>query len=275
MKILHATSCSATLNLPQLAVSSSWSILSHHHHACNLLADDGTLVALVSEAPGNGPFHIVAPQARFDGLAPRQSIKWRARQIELAHFAVDLQMVQRWNPQLPPLHPPITSAQLTPYRALATMRSTLYSGSPSVTTRAQQGIQRLCQGVMQADNEMLQQGTIALAGLGPGLTPAGDDFLVGFLMALTKEGNGQEKLSRACRLIANYAAATTTQLSARWLECAGEGHFGEEWHQLVRAINSGIDGQIAQAMTRILNTGATSGADALCGFFVGLDVRQN
>jgi uncharacterized protein YukE len=266
-----ATTYSQTLDLPRLATRPSWSILSSHRHACNLLADDGTLVALVSEVHGNGPFHLVVPQARFETIAPATTVKWRAGQIELPHLTIDLHTARPWHPQLPHLTNPVTKAPLSPYKTVAIMRSPLYRGSAVVTNRAQQGIHGLRQGIAQGDDELLRQGVTALAGLGPGLTPAGDDFLIGLLVALTLGSSGERKLEEYRATIATAAAQATTQLSATWLRHAAQGHFGEQWHKLVHALNRGLGPQIGQRVTTILKTGATSGADAFCGFLVGLE----
>jgi uncharacterized protein YukE len=95
--------------------------------------------------------------------------------------------------------------------------------------------------------------------------------LIGLLVALTLGSSGERKLEEYRATIATAAAQATTQLSATWLRHAAQGHFGEQWHKLVHALNRGLGPQIGQRVTTILKTGATSGADAFCGFLVGLE----
>lgn len=274
MSNLHATAFSTTLPLPQLAAQPSWSILSSHHHACNLLAGDGTIIALVDEMHGNGPFHIVVPHARFDRSALDAFVRWQEGQITLADRTIDLRMARPWNPRPPFLLRLPTQVQLKPYRVQVTLRSSLYSGPTAITTRAQQGIVYMRQGVLKSDTQLLHQGVEALAGLGPGLTPAGDDFLLGFMVALSVNRNNPPGLHQQRALIAQSAAKATTPLSATWLHHAGQGHVGMRWHELVHALNNETEVQIGQTIKSIINTGATSGADALCGFLVGIEIQH-
>lgn len=184
--------------------------------------------------------------------------------IELAHATI-------WPPQLPFLQIPLDVAQLSlhEYSSFSALRS----GPAAQITRAQQGIATLKRGIQARKLADVTAGVMALAGLGPGLTPAGDDFLVGLLAALhatAQVGQGQDQ-QRLCQLIATTAATQTTRLSAAWLQHAGAGHFSQRWHDLILALNGGISAQVRQAVTQIKATGATSGGDGLFGFVTGLD----
>jgi hypothetical protein len=100
----------------------------------------------------------------------------------------------------------------------------------------------------------------ALIGLGPGLTPSGDDFLMGALAALAAVG--QANIGAALGRAVVVAAGRTSPLSASLLRAAAAGHVGENLHTMVAAIVAGdADGAI-DAATRI---GHTSGWDALAG----------
>ncbi|MEZ4733147.1 MAG: DUF2877 domain-containing protein [Caldilineaceae bacterium] len=153
--------------------------------------------------------------------------------------------------------------------------SALQSGSVALRERAQGGIDALRAGYQHDDEVKIRDGVTRLAGLGPGLTPAGDDFLVGLLAALHGYRRPmQEDQTRFCQRIAQTAAPLTTQLSAHWLHHAGQGDFGEAWHQLIIALNSGATDAITTAAHRILTTGATSGVDAMNGFLFGISLLQ-
>lgn len=271
MAIFAALSYSRTLPLIRLATAPEWAILSSHRHACNLYAADGTLVALVSEVHGNGPFHIVVPGARFDDFTPATPVKWQNQQIQFSNMTVTLQTAAPWSPQLARCTQSASHNFPNALARLATIRSLLYCGSTALTSCAQRGIQWMRQGVFQQNRALILQGTTLLAGLGPGLTPAGDDFLVGLLAAMwtgCKEGHALWQQS-VCAEIAATAATQTTRLSGAWLTCAGRGDFGVQWHALIDALNSHDSRAVHHAGQTILNTGATSGADALCGFLVG------
>ena len=135
--------------------------------------------------------------------------------------------------------------------------------------RVRPAVESLLAALQAGDREGVAQGTGALAGLGPGLTPAGDDLLVGLMAGLHMWnrpllGSGWSA-EEACRAIAETAAPRTTTLSAAWLRAAAGGEFAEPWHQLAAALGGQSRNELQVAVDRILREGATSGADALAG----------
>jgi hypothetical protein len=104
-----------------------------------------------------------------------------------------------------------------------------------------------------------------LAGLGVGLTPAGDDFIMGAMYA-TWIIHPLNVASVIAEEITKTAAALTTSLSAAWLRSAGRGEAGILWHQFFDALIAFEPSQIQAVIDKILAVGETSGADALMGF---------
>jgi Protein of unknown function (DUF2877) len=104
-----------------------------------------------------------------------------------------------------------------------------------------------------------------LIGLGPGLTPSGDDFLVGALAAL--DALGQTNIRAVLGRAVVAAADRTSPLSASLLRAAAAGHVSENLHTMVAAlVTSDADAAIAAAA----RFGHTSGFDALAGAVVTL-----
>jgi hypothetical protein len=103
-------------------------------------------------------------------------------------------------------------------------------------------------------------------GRGPGLTPAGDDVLVGILAVLTAPAAAADWQPVGARLRAALAPAlpTTTQISRALLDQASRGHVSRPVWELTRALLSG-GAPSAQAQTDVLSTGATSGGDTCAG----------
>jgi len=258
--------------LPHLAGRTAWSILSHHHHACNLLTDDGTLVALVSEVHGNGPFHIVVPGARFDTITTVSPVVWHASLLHIGPYTIALREARPWHPRVAKITIFEPTDFLLAHLSSLQSASPLYTGLPALVERAQHGMDQLQSGLIPHNEQFIDEGTKQLAGLGPGLTPAGDDFLVGLLAALTVWPARWSATAAIRQQIATCAQSRTTRLSGAWLTHAGVGHFGEGWHQLVAAFNGGVATSIIDSVTAMAMTGATSGIDALCGFHFGLQL---
>lgn len=249
------------------------SILTTHPHAWNLCTATGQLIALIDPQYDNGPFHIVVPPRFLWRLPTNTAVQYENGILSLHNIALAIDKAAPWHPHLPLL-------QITPADALfwlhenkSTKASGLCTGPTAQVARAQSGISALARGITTGDVACIHAGVEALAGLGPGLTPAGDDFLVGVLAALhaTAEQGATPVAQRQLALaIATIAAPRTTRLSAAWLTHGGRGHFGERWHHLIMALNRLDAGAIKQAVTKIEAIGATSGTDGLDGFVTAL-----
>ncbi|MCE7984121.1 MAG: DUF2877 domain-containing protein [Caldilinea sp. CFX5] len=277
--IVYASSVSSSLLSTLPSGDLPLFCLSRHDHACNFQSADGLLIALVTAEQGNGPFHIVLPHRLPPLLTNKGDLQthWRPGVLFIGPQQISLQQAAIWQPDLPALDKLSVNALLSLHEELNRQPpSPLHSSSTAFYARAQQGIAALQAGLTQGDNAKIQAGARYLAGLGPGLTPAGDDFLVGLLAAMVAcRLPLREAPTTLCLLIAQTAAAQTTQLSARWLACAGQGHFGEAWHHLITALNSNASATITTAAHRILTTGATSGVDAMSGFLFGLRLLED
>lgn len=224
--------------------------------------------------------------------------------LQAGAITLDLSTFTRWQPHLPPLASAPTNALAILYQryqqcghpALGFVKlahddqattATHPRLIPSLTDptaqlfyqRAQQATESLLRGLCESSTALIADGARLLAGLGPGLTPAGDDFLVGVLAAFYAVSphaveNQWATWQAYPRVIANAARGRTTQLSAAWLTHAAAGAFGEAWHNLIEAMNAQHQQAIIRCADRLLATGATSGADAMGGFLWGLAVLE-
>jgi hypothetical protein len=103
-----------------------------------------------------------------------------------------------------------------------------------------------------------------LIGLGPGLTPSGDDALAGALIALHAFGRADLARSLAEHL-RPFAAGGTGFISRAHLECAGRGEGAAVLHDALVATMSGDVAALDRAATAVGRLGHTSGWDALAG----------
>jgi len=134
-----------------------------------------------------------------------------------------------------------------------------------VLNRARRGAEALVRGLLAGSPDERSAGAKLLAGLGGGLTPAGDDFIVGVLLAAWAGlyGEGQEQSGTA---IAETGAPLTTTLSAAYLRAAAKGECMAHWHALFEALGREEAEATREAIRALLSIGHTSGADALAGF---------
>lgn len=106
--------------------------------------------------------------------------------------------------------------------------------------------------------------TEKLCGLGSGLTPSGDDFLSGILIALNFL-NEVELKDCLWRQIEDCARHHTTPISLAHLSAAAQGLEGATIHHVMSAIANGSDEQISRAVNDLPLVGQSSGWDIMAG----------
>lgn len=289
MTVEHTPACSfsAAITAHLAPDPAPWCVLSSHRRACNLINQHGDLLALVTPTHGNGPFHVVTPLATLPELSPHTVVHVGAMMVQLPTFRIDLRRTPSWSPQLACLHTREQTVEglycccHTLCEVISDQPSPLVAsgpGAPSavLATVAQPALVSLQTGLIAGDLAQIAHGARRLAGLGPGLTPAGDDFLVGWMAALWLAGEVVRLAPEpVCAAIGEIAAPRTTRLSAAWLTHAATGRFGEAWHTLAASLADGSSHTIKSGLLRIRNTGATSGRDALAGFQHALASLRN
>ena len=107
-----------------------------------------------------------------------------------------------------------------------------------------------------------------LVGLGPGLTPSGDDFLVGALAALDAIGAGEAHGALAAA-VASAAPGATSALSACLLRAAAAAHVGENLYGAVAAL---LTGDVDAAVAALAHIGHSSGWDMMAGIATVLEI---
>jgi len=115
------------------------------------------------------------------------------------------------------------------------------------------------------DGESVTRAACALAGLGPGLTPAGDDYLAGVLMGMRASPTGTA-WRLAAPVILNAVARRTTTLSIALLAAAFRGEAARPWHALVWALANGDAANVLRAAASVRRLGQSSGTWSLAGF---------
>jgi hypothetical protein len=109
-----------------------------------------------------------------------------------------------------------------------------------------------------------------LVGLGPGLTPSGDDVLGGLLVALALVGRIGLR-DRLWRALHGAVAERTTEISRAHLAAAAEGQGGAQLHSALSAIMRGASAGVEGACAALGGVGHTSGWDALAGGLLVLE----
>ena len=109
-----------------------------------------------------------------------------------------------------------------------------------------------------------------LVGLGPGLTPSGDDFLGGMMIALAVLGADVPRRA-LWSAVHWYAADATNPISLAHMRAAADGVGSEGVHRAIAEIAAGNDGNMDEAIAAAERIGHSSGWDILTGIVITFD----
>ena len=250
---------------------------------------DRHIIAVVGTELLNGPLNLVVSLpsgATLIDVPVGATVETRGRVLEIdGGWHIDATRTRLWDARLTPI---VGTAELD--RWLLSVQAVLDADAPRGSLarvegrprRAAEAMALLATGLRKGDGPAVSNAAQDLAGLGPGLTPSGDDVLAGTLLAvaLLKPAH-----AHGCR--ENIMASTrgrTTRISEAYLEAAAAGEAGEAWHQLLAMLRRDERTTVADAageattpspaggadlraaVHRVLAFGETSGADMLAGF---------
>ena len=119
-------------------------------------------------------------------------------------------------------------------------------------------------GVRHAADEGLFDFVDRLVGLGPGLTPSGDDFLAGAMIAARAIGEGDVSAELWAR-IHSPAKRSTNAISIAYLEAAAQGWGNAALHDLLSALLRNDTLALRVSLHALDRIGHTSGWDAAAG----------
>ncbi len=239
-------------------------VLAVFDHACDLVSPDGEVAALVSPAVGDGPLNIVV--AGLDRaralIRPGMAIRREGTRLHVGPLTVELNGATPWNPR--PDWATLRRARPRIVAHLPMLRTLIPDLDKRMGLPTDQATHLLHYGPQAED-------LLRLAGRGQGLTPAGDDFLMGWMLRTWLDRSDAAKV---CSRLAEAAAPHTTTLSAAMLRAAARGECNTGWHTLLFTLAEGRAEDLAPAVERVLTHGHTSGADTLAGFLAPRPGRE-
>jgi hypothetical protein len=234
---------------------------------------DGSIVALVAEELLNGPLNVVLAAGTdppFDRLTAGSAVTASAEAIHIEGWpSIAIGNAARWDPHI------------TAWTAAQMARVIMHLAILTEAVTAETAMDHLAYPRMQAALAALRSGlgtrspTVVaaaagdLAGLGGGLTPSGDDVLVGGLVALAALPDRRTDGLRD--IIRDAAAGRTTRISEAYLQAAARGEASEAWQRLLAALAGHLPDDVRGTAQKVRAFGETSGADVLTGFLLTLD----
>lgn len=287
--VLTASSISSAL-LPLLpAGPRTITVHSAFDRALNIALGHGLLLTLAPQGAGNLPGGVLLSEKDWSALIARSpkpgdrvQLSRLAIQLPAQEMSIDLSAAQLWNPT-PSLG---CLASLKEVRSRLAAAARLFSlgwdvrrgdtapqgatepiGRVGFGTLLDARLSSLMGSLVAAERLGISRATEELVGFGPGLTPSGDDSLVGVLLVLRLLAAH----SPPARVIADKLggaiagqAHRTTAVGESYLRYAAMGAFAEVPTAFAQGLLS-AGGDWQQAAERLRCLGATSGADLARG----------
>jgi len=174
------------------------------------------------------------------------------------------QMIPQMSPQMSPM-----------ISSFADGNTQAISNADPLLAKARNSILNLATACFNFDMTEVTRRGRELVGLGPGLTPSGDDFLGGLLFAAHSLKTAYPQHfnweGEPVTDLLDWASTQTHPISHAILRDHAFGHGSEPLHEVVASLLNGRDlGHTMEGAKRLLGIGDTSGWDILAGMLTGL-----
>lgn len=245
---------------------------------------DGDLYALAAVKTDNAPNTIRVDSECFDDsvIKTNDRVVTAGNYLKLGHeLVVSLERATRWQSVGPgaPYHPDALGANLKTARACleehgvaggmkAAASGTAFSAAMSLMLG--NASERLIDDLARKDVSAALDRAGDLIGLGIGLTPSGDDFLVGLLAVLSTEESLPFK--DFCAGVRDRACGATNAISYMAIKKAAAGQVRETIARLLQLFRSERKTELTTAIRDVLMIGATSGTDIAWGIIRGFEL---
>jgi len=256
------------------------------------------LLTVVSSKGGDLPQGIrvdIPVNFSFENILVGESASCRRNSLRIGLLAIELRRAYYWKCNLPALkvdlaNPDVVAAWKSAWQALNQRQVRLNADIiahnlfyPDDKTRlglagrVGEAMRRLINATVR--NDILAASSVhGLIGLGTGLTPAGDDLLVGYLGGLwSTVRNDSERLQFASDLgkTISQHSHLTNDISRTYLHYAAQGQISSHLAHLAEAISIGENSdRLLDIVETAMQVGHTSGMDAVTGLLVGLAARE-
>ena len=250
-------------------------LLNIFEHSCNLVNQNGAIMTMATRFIPLTPFALQIESVDFHGLKVADGVRVVGSELYLGQWRIQTANARVWNPvpdwasvrhavtTNPDLLTLLNRQVLTICPSGSLLELYCTPASSAVLQQTALGAAKLVNGVRTHTLDQAIDGARQLAGLGQGLTPSGDDFIIGVMLAAWAGLYGATA-EDFCAPLANAAAPRTTALSGAFLHAAARGEAMSPWHMLFAAL--ACPDAFAAALRTVLEVGHTSGADALAGF---------
>lgn len=261
----------------QSCESFAYRLHSRFSHAINWMNAEGEMVTFLSEDLPNGPNTLIVDIESFDDWALNESVMFTksSQGLSLSNTNINLMIqedVQIWHAELPRLSKVNGDAILAIHLFLSLNNGDLQEIEKKIYHQLDDNHRALCQAIQAKNYDDVILCIQRNIGLGLGLTPSGDDRLVGFLLGCYIQSRRNIDLLEAIQKAIAISHDRTNDISYAMLKCAAEGRFNEWLMMLSEVICHHDSKALDDAIQNVFSIGSRSGGDMLKGFVLSLEL---
>jgi Protein of unknown function (DUF2877) len=202
---------------------------------------------LASPAAPFGPLSVAIADLDRVEIAPTLPVREDRRRLILGDQAVSLERMRARPPALP-----VCGSRM--------QRGAVAAAAASALALLPEPAAVLRPGIAALQASSLADGVRSLAGLGEGLTPAGDDVLAGYAAWCALGGRRCSAAPPAARApLSALAASRASPLGLAYLRCAERGEVPDAGARLLAAVRRGSPAAVAASLRGLRSWGASSG----------------
>lgn len=261
----------------QSCESFAYRLHSRFSHAINWMNAEGEMVTFLSKDLPNGPNTLIVDIESFDDWAVNESVMFTksSQGLSLSNTNINLMIledVQIWCAKLPKLSKVNGDAILAIHLFLSLNNGDLQEIEKKIYHQLDDNHRALCQAIQAKNYDDVILCIQRNIGLGLGLTPSGDDRLVGFLLGCFIQSRRNIDLLEAIQKAIAISHDRTNDISYAMLKCAAEGRFNEWLMMLSEVICHHDPKALDDVIQNVFSIGSRSGGDMLKGFVLSLEL---
>ena len=292
MRTLQAISSSCKVQ-EKISASKKIELTGVYERALNLRLSDGSMIGVLEQEAGNCPGNILIPS--FFGLTSKIDVGTRVvihpSSLQIGEIlAISLQGISLWDPQIklpgnlcrPSLmrekilnflgiknRYPLKAETLIEHYRQWNLPASSSSWGALLWRHLEKHLVGLCRGLLEGNRKKVKSGFSQIIGVGLGLTPSGDDLLVGIFGTLYSLLSHLGKHPSALPIWPSSEWVTgTTALGTSLVYHSLRGEIAQRVQNVIIGILTET-GDLEKDWALLLAMGATSGKDTSLGILLG------
>lgn len=247
-------------------------------HAVNMKIEDNEIFSLLSREGDSGPHVIVVDIQSFKEVEihKKEPVWTDEDMLHLGHVTVDLHSIQIWE-QEKIVYPQNTSVL---EQNIAWMHSCVLVPGPLDETPFSQNCRSILCSHTQSIVSSLSKGDMknakacaaALLGLGTGLTPTGDDILLGLILTCTIKDSPTKIYRSMFAELVEQAESATHCLSCAGMKHALRGMCRSSLTAFIKSLMYETEDDCKRQLLPVLEIGSSSGTDIAYGILHGFQI---